>query len=334
MASQRCWSSIVAGSADRAALRLAPGTSSLLACELADGHSGLHASDGGRGSAGRRPWLLWGDAPGAGRSCRDIEACAGRDAGGRPCVLFAGHDGMHAFPVSRVPAAGAPPAAAPPHTPRHEAGPRNAEPRIAEPRIAEPEPRVAEPEPRIDEPPAAESAPEPPVAADAGITPIDAMVRDTARGPIVSPDLPRVPSPVTFGPNGRGGAVVDTGAAPVGASDGVDPYRTSLVEVIGLDGSARTVVAPVLDAIEVRYAETEYPVPQAAAGTPPADLVPAGPDRSAAAVTQAASEAVAAAAQTLASIPGDPPPANHEVGEALRDLAAALTRLADGLDPH
>ncbi len=423
MASQRCWSSIVAGYPDRAALRLDPRASSLIACELADGHTGLHASDGSRGGAGRRPWLLWGTAPGAGRSCRELAPCPGRSADGRACSLFAGHDGMHRFPASRVSAAKPAPASASSGGTtlfgRHERGstagtsgvpwkPRSATNRESlSPDLGTSEDVVSgsvtsSPATRATRATRSESAKRGSVYAS-----IDALLRDTERTSVVSPDLPPVPSPITFGPDGRGGALVDAAAEDSAPTDYTDPTRTSLVEVIGLDGSARTVVAPIsvdgsaakfpvakfpavefadaegedteiedaeienteievaeieveagdpdarsavadeaaepafaLGAIEVRYAGTEYRVPQAepggvvvsaASSLPTTTVTRAG---SADTATHAASAAVAHAAQTLAAIPDEMPQVRTQVGEALRDLADALARLADGLDPR
>ncbi|MFT3660786.1 MAG: hypothetical protein QM809_05150 [Gordonia sp. (in: high G+C Gram-positive bacteria)] len=97
MAPDRCWSSIVVGSAEEAALGIGPRESSLVACDLSDGHSGLHSSDGGRGGTGRRTWVMWGDYARSPQPGREIDPCRGRGPGGVFCTLYDGHGGAHRF---------------------------------------------------------------------------------------------------------------------------------------------------------------------------------------------------------------------------------------------
>ncbi|MFT4088455.1 MAG: hypothetical protein QM658_15135 [Gordonia sp. (in: high G+C Gram-positive bacteria)] len=98
MSDEHCWSSIVSSAADRAALRLPQSGGWLLNCDLPPGHIGLHASDGGHGPVGRRPWLFWADYARTADGVREVDPCSGR-AGQAVCEMFAGHPGAHRFPA-------------------------------------------------------------------------------------------------------------------------------------------------------------------------------------------------------------------------------------------
>ncbi|MFT3716589.1 MAG: hypothetical protein QM774_11790 [Gordonia sp. (in: high G+C Gram-positive bacteria)] len=94
-----------------------------------------------------------------------------------------------------------------------------------------------------------------------------------------------------------------------------DDSHASFLEVITPDGTNRTVLAPVV---------RSGPVPDV-----PMSVVPsAGLQR------EHASQQLAKAAQVVAAMPDDAVIARHEVGSALRDVATALARLAESVDPH
>lgn len=118
MAPDRCWSSIVVGPADSALLGLRPGGSSLVGCDLSDGHSGLHSSDGGRGGTVRRAWVMWGDYARGPQAGRILDPCHGISAAGSACTLYEGHGGAHRFLAAPV---AAPDPLTPP--PRYSASP-------------------------------------------------------------------------------------------------------------------------------------------------------------------------------------------------------------------
>ncbi|WP_344780074.1 hypothetical protein [Gordonia caeni] len=121
-------------------------------------------------------------------------------------------------------------------------------------------------------------------------------------------------------PLGRDGAVPTVGAHALGSmiqiNDYADATRTSLIEVIDADGRPRTVVAPVTAVRAVAEPEpTVAPEVPVAVATEVAGLT-------------------AIAAQAASAIPDDQFLVRRQVADALQDVAAALAKLADSLDPR
>lgn len=146
---------------------------------------------------------------------------------------------------------------------------------------------------------------------------------------------------------GRRATEPTTGDAGTGAhalspmiqvNDYADMTRTSLIEVIDPDGRRRTTVAPVTT---VPAALPEAPSPETAVLEPPrieaADLEAAMSEAMAAQVaglTAVAASEVISVAERTAALPDDQFLVRRQVGEALRDVAQALSKLADSLDPY
>lgn len=335
MARARCWSSIVAGPADRAALRMDPQASWLLSCDLPEGHAGFHASDGGRGGLSRRRWLLWSDYASAPQDCRELEPCRGRSIDGAACTLFEGHDGLHRFPA--VPPSQsfraqplsrefpAPVGHSP--TPRTPTAPKPPTPPGAGESLS-PMSWPGTPSPVTS---AAPLTPRPPV------TPAPQEVEMSRNNP---PETPKAaagsghkakdPKP-TKNRKAKGDkvssatdrALPETPAltSMIEINDYADLSRTSFIEVIDTDGSSRTVVAPVSVA--------NAPSPRTSA--PPVRITGSLSELEAA---TAASNIVSAAAQMVTAMPEDQSLVRRQVGDALRDVAQALAKLADSLDPR
>lgn len=318
MPQDRCWSSIVTGPADRAALRIDMEVTWPIACELPNGHRGPHASDGGRGGPGRRRWMLWDDFARTPRTARDLEACRERSIDNASCRLFDGHGGAHAFPAPRPAPArsfyqGAD-MAKQSKKPKSSAGAHEAKP----PRPAvEPPMFDAAPMRPLAEPARPIAVPEPPAApkpSPAEPVPTAPPAEPAPTGPAPEP-APTEPAPAPEAP------VAEPAPAPHGRSSMIqineysDMTRTSLVEVIGPDGSARTVIAPV------------SAVPAAAA---PRHATTTSITGSLADLEAATVEAAVAAAK----LPDGEGLVRQQVGEALREVAQALSKLAESLDPR
>lgn len=392
MERDRCWSSIVAGPADRAALRIEMQISWPISCELPAGHSGPHASDGGRGGTAPRPWLLWGDFARTPQARRELPPCAVKSIDNSACTLFDGHGGPHAFAMTAPRRASARPRPAPasgraapaPAAPAPRPAPAPAA-RPSRPGGGLPAEGVAPGTPGWGFPmPTARSRPVPPPATGPAPRPADPAARpaDPAREPATAPparhavDSPDgLPGPAAGRqekdqhvggkdkdkhgkrkrrdeqsarherPGGRVEEAAGTAAGPenplgpddvapaVGAhalssmiqiNDYADATRTSLIEVIDPDGRPRTVVAPVTAA----PAEAQPPVePEVVAPDVVAPEVPV-------AVATEVAGLTAIAAQAASAIPDDQFLVRRQVADALQDVAAALAKLADSLDPR
>lgn len=303
MVRARCWSSIVAGPTDRAALRMPPQSSWLLTCDLPDGHPGFHASDGGRGGTARRAWLLWGDFARTPQACRELAPCEGRSIDAAQCTLFAGHGGMHRFPALR-------PISEPlpvlPPTPESRPAPR-------------PVPAPARP-PAPAPPPTPAPAPEP-IAVPAPIpVPPAEGVEMTKQHKDAKPGKRRKNK------DAPADAPVDAAYATpmIQVNDYADLSRTSFIEVIGPDGQSRTVVAPVTSAPDPR------PQPPTVVNGSLAELERA----TVVAAADTALAATSAAVRAADTLPDEQSLVRRQVGDALREVAQALSKLADSLDPQ
>lgn len=318
MAQGRCWSSIVASPADRTALRLDHASSWPVPCELADGHPGTHAGDGGRGF-GRRPWLVWGDFALAPYACREQDPCPASSPDRAPCRLFGGHSGPHRFPEPVRPLASVPPA-------RHVAAEAAAD--VARRDGAEAVQR------RGDD----RWAP--------GAAALDDWRTGTrgsdsgdwrGEGPTVSKKVKKKhrwhdDDELDGAGASTRAAAPDSALSPMVEVRGYsDMTRSSLVEVVQPDGSTRIVLMPVAgDDTAARRTVTSMQAPLSELEK-----------QSVAAVAATATETVSAATRVLGaagsgavSDAGESTLVRHQVGEALREVAASLSKLADSLDPH
>jgi len=98
-----CWSTAICTESERRALGLASDGEWLLTCRLSDGHEGEHATDASmRPRSDRRVWLTWNDR--AAHRLVDREPCPMHSRAGTPCLLFAGHGGMHYYGAPGGPA--------------------------------------------------------------------------------------------------------------------------------------------------------------------------------------------------------------------------------------
>ncbi len=305
MAQARCWSSIVAGPDDRTALRLDRSSSWPIACELAEGHPGPHAGDGGHGF-GRRPWLVWGDFALAPYACREQDPCPASSLDHAPCRLFGGHSGDHRFPAAA--------------------------------RVTPPVRPVVSTPPPMAPVPARHLVPEAPETMERVSVGGAASDERRAEGPAVGkktkkkhhPHDPGDPDDVQVT---AGAAAADSALGPMIEVRGYsDMTRTSLVEVVQPDGSTRIVLMPVSgdDVAAERRTVTSVQVPMS-------ELE----HRRVEAVSATVTEVVDTAARVLAADSGavtgegdTPALVRHQVGEALREVAVSLAKLADSLDPR
>ena len=128
-----CWSTVVCTPAERAALGLTAQSEWLLRCRLAAGHPGNHATDASsHPRTDRRLWLEWNDFDDRAQSLIERNPCRFVNEYGLGCLFFEGHGGPHyvaptnghAKPRPTPPPA---PSAPMPAAPMHPAGPSSGE---------------------------------------------------------------------------------------------------------------------------------------------------------------------------------------------------------------
>lgn len=101
MTSEGCWSTVVCSPAERETLGLTGQSEWLLACRLAAGHLGNHATDASpRPRSDRRLWLEWNDFDDRAQSLIERNPCPVTSSYGVPCVFFHGHGGAHFYAPS------------------------------------------------------------------------------------------------------------------------------------------------------------------------------------------------------------------------------------------
>ncbi|MGC5247097.1 hypothetical protein ACPXB3_09275 [Gordonia sp. DT219] len=98
MDSEGCWSTVVSSAAERRALGLPESAGWMLECRLSGGHRGNHATDGSLGPRGdRRLWLEWNDFDPRAQSLIERNPCPVHSAENAPCRYFYGHPGLHVY---------------------------------------------------------------------------------------------------------------------------------------------------------------------------------------------------------------------------------------------
>lgn len=98
MDSEGCWSTVVSSTAERRALGLPDSAGWMLQCRLGIGHRGNHATDGGQyPRADRRYWLEWNDFDPHAQSLIERNPCPVTSPENVPCLYFHGHPGPHGF---------------------------------------------------------------------------------------------------------------------------------------------------------------------------------------------------------------------------------------------
>lgn len=98
MNSEGCWSTVVCSADERRALGLASTSEWLLQCRLAAGHRGNHATDAStRPRADRRLWLEWNDVDSHAQSLIERNPCPVPSPDGARCIFFHGHGGPHFY---------------------------------------------------------------------------------------------------------------------------------------------------------------------------------------------------------------------------------------------
>lgn len=98
MDGEGCWSTVVSSSTERRALGLPDSAGWMLQCRLGAGHHGNHATDGGTYRVpGRRFWLEWNDFDPRAQSLIERNPCPVGTREGGGCLYFHGHGGPHTF---------------------------------------------------------------------------------------------------------------------------------------------------------------------------------------------------------------------------------------------
>ncbi|WCB37962.1 hypothetical protein [Gordonia polyisoprenivorans] len=98
MDSEGCWSTVVSTAAERRALGLPESAGWMLECRLPIGHRGNHATDGSTSPRNdRRFWLEWNDFDPHAQSLIERNPCPVRSLENAPCLYFHGHPGPHLY---------------------------------------------------------------------------------------------------------------------------------------------------------------------------------------------------------------------------------------------
>ncbi|MGW5522043.1 hypothetical protein [Gordonia sp. NPDC003950] len=313
MDGEGCWSTVVSSTAERRALGLPDSAGWMLQCRLGIGHRGNHATDGGaHPRADRRYWLEWNDFDPHAQSLIERNPCPVTSPENAPCLYFHGHPGPHGFVRSNghaptaltgIAAAGA----QGPSGGHHHASP-GFPPSPAEPVHSGP------------------STGDLPVMA-AGHSGAHRMPDHLVSGPA------DVSEPMVSGPTGsseidglgayRGGRRSTDSAPP----DGLPPYqgrRHGFDEdpVVVTAGAASPIGAPDVQGADIP--STDIPSPDIPSTDIPSTDIPS---------TDIPSTGIPSTGIPSTGIPGTDSagPSLDAVSDALSDVAAALSRLADAL---
>ena len=319
MNGEGCWSTVVCTPQERTALGLTGRSEWLLHCRLAAGHRGNHATDASsHPRVDRRLWLEWNDFDDHAQSLIERNPCTARSPQGTGCLFYEGHGGGHFFAPSNghAPTAVSTPHAGPP------AGPAPQRPAPPSPASAPPAPpRMAGPQQPA--PPSAARQPAPrPATGPVPQRALDDAEAQRLRPGRPSPEpsgpmrsaAPRPPTPIPADPTSRR----ETTAQPVRAHAGHQGYRL---------GRRSTDAEPPADMTRQASSRHRLPDPddEAPASAPVAPAPPARPPQASMPNQTLGTSGTGSAHEADGH--------GAEIAAALRDVAAALEKLAGAMRP-